>query len=555
MQHDGSESGGKIKVLIADDNEQNLYMLNIMLNAESYDVTSAWNGREALEYLKNEDYQLIISDILMPKMDGFQLCRECKADERLKRIPFIFYTATYTDKKDEDFALSLGADRFILKPAEPAVFMEVVRSVIDEYRSGAVAARDIRIENEQLYLAEHNERLIEKLESKMLELEQANKALKESEEKYRLLVNTASEAIVIVQDGVLKFVNPATGLLTGYSVEELSGLSFLELVHPDHREKIAGKFQKWVEGRISHKIYEFQGLDKTGKQLWVESISAPVTWEGKPAIICFIRDITEQKMLEYQLIQAQKLEALGTLAGGIAHDFNTLLTILLGCSEIMLMKMKENDPLKTYVEQIMAATDRASGLTRSLLAFSRKEPSVLKPVKLNELIKGSEKLLRRLLHRGVELRLELSHEEMVVMADAGQIDQILFNLVSNARDAVPGKGVLKIETKCADLDSESVTLQGFGKPGIYAVMIVSDTGHGMDQKTKEKIFDPFFTTKEQGKGTGLGLSTVYGIVKKHNGYISVDSEVGAGTTFSIYFPATANGTGRENRGRTAGLRA
>lgn len=555
MQRDGSEGGGEVRVLIADDNEENLYMLDIMLKAEGYEVTCAWNGREALEYLKNGDYQLVISDILMPKMDGFQLCRECKADQRLKRIPFIFYTATYTDKKDEDFALSLGADRFILKPAEPSVFMEVVRGVIHEYRSGALPVKESQIEDDHLYLTEYNERLIRKLEAKMLELEQANKALKDSEEKYRLLVNTASEAIVIVQDGIFKFVNPAAELLTGYSAEELSGLPFMDLVHPDYREKIAGKFQKWIEGKISSKIYEFQGMDKTGKQLWVESISAPVTWEGKPAIMSFIRDVTEQKMLEYQLIQSQKLEALGTLAGGIAHDFNTLLTILLGCSEIMLMKMKEDDPLKTYVEQIMAATDKASGLTRSLLAFSRKEPSVLKPVKLNELINGSEKLLRRLLHRGVELRLELSHEEMVVMADAGQIDQILFNLVSNARDALQGKGVLRIETKCADLDIEAASLQGFGKPGFYAVMIVSDTGHGMDQKTKEKIFDPFFTTKEQGKGTGLGLSTVYGIVKKHNGYISVDSEVGAGTAFSIYLPAMANGTGREDRGRTAGLRA
>src|SRR4030042_5563534 len=196
-----------MKVMVVDDNEQNLYLLEVLLRSEKYEVVCAKDGVEALGHLKKGSFSLIISDILMPRMDGFQLCRECKADPHLKHIPFIFYTATYTDRKDEEFALSLGADRFIAKPIEPQIFLTTIGEVIKGYEKGALTAKESLIKDEELYLVEYNKRLIQKLEKKMLDPKIANKTLAESEEKYRILVENAVEAIFVAQEGMLKFVN------------------------------------------------------------------------------------------------------------------------------------------------------------------------------------------------------------------------------------------------------------------------------------------------------------------------------------------------------------
>ena len=248
-------------------------------------------------------------------------------------------------------------------------------------------------------------------------------------------------------------------------------------------------------------------------------------------------DITEMRKLESQLRQGQKMEAIGTLAGGIAHDFNNILTALTGYATLIQRKMDTSDPLRSYVEQILVASQKATGLIQSLLAFSRQQPFTLTPLDMNNTIKAMEKLLGRLLTEDIKLRTSLTDDDTIVMADKSQMDQILFNLVTNARDAMPKGGILTIETATAVIDATFIKIHGFGKKGKYIEITISDTGMGMDETTKGKIFDPFFTTKEVGKGTGLGLATVYGIVKQHGGYITVESEPNQGTTFSIYFPA------------------
>ncbi|MBI5073901.1 MAG: PAS domain S-box protein [Nitrospirae bacterium] len=253
-------------------------------------------------------------------------------------------------------------------------------------------------------------------------------------------------------------------------------------------------------------------------------------------LIHVVRDISESKKLEDQLRQAQKMEAIGQLAGGIAHDFNNILSAIMGYGHLLLMKMADNDPLRNYVDQTLEASERAATLTHSLLAFSRKQTISLKLINMNELVKRFEKFLLRLIREDIEFKTVCADEDITVMADTGQIEQVLMNLVANARDAMPDAGKLTIRTGRVHIEDEFMKIDGHGKAGEYALITVSDTGIGMDEKTREKIFEPFFTTKEQGKGTGLGLAMVYGIVKQHDGYVTAYSEPGQGTTFKIYLP-------------------
>ena len=244
----------------------------------------------------------------------------------------------------------------------------------------------------------------------------------------------------------------------------------------------------------------------------------------------------EKEQLQEQLRHAQKMEAIGTLAGGIAHDFNNILTAIMGFGGLMQIQLPKESPVMPHVEQILVSAQKAASLTQNLLAFSRKQLSTPKPLNLNENIGNLKKLLGRLIKEDIEFKLELSEKDLIVMADQGQIDQILMNLVTNAKDAMPTGGVLTVTTEAVKLAPNILATLPPRNSNDYALISVIDTGIGMDGKTKERIFDPFFTTKAVGKGTGLGLSMIYGIVKQHEGHIEVESEVGKGTTFNIYFP-------------------
>ena len=250
-----------------------------------------------------------------------------------------------------------------------------------------------------------------------------------------------------------------------------------------------------------------------------------------------LRDITEKKQLEAQLLHAQKMEAVGLLAGGIAHDFNNILTAIMGYGNLALMQQQADSQAGHYIEQILASTDRAAYLTQSLLAFSRKQIINPKSVRLSEILARMEKMLSRIIGEDVDLKVFTAPHESAVWADSVQMEQIAMNLATNARDAMPHGGLLMIEIEPVELTEEYVRTHAFAKPGRYMMLSVTDTGQGMDSSTKGKVFEPFFTTKEVGKGTGLGLSMVYGIVKQHNGYINVYSESGRGTTFKIYLPS------------------
>jgi len=375
------------------------------------------------------------------------------------------------------------------------------------------------------------------------ERKEIEEALQESKEKYRCVVENAKEAIVVAQDGVLKFVNPRTLEITGYSESELLSLSFIEFIHPDDRSMVLENYKKRLQGAKVPEVYSFRMVTKEGKTRWLQISAVLISWDNRPASLNFLTDITEIKSAEEelkdkerQLLQVQKMEAIGRLAGGVAHDFNNLLTAIIGYTDILLLHPKLEQELKKYVEQIKNSSDRASSLIQQLLAFSRRQMMQAKTFDLNKLVANIDKMLRRLIGEDIELFTVFEKDLGLIKADPGQIEQVIMNLAVNARDAMPTGGKLIIETKNIKLDQAYFENRVNGQPELYIMLCVTDTGIGMDEETKRHIFEPFFTTKEVGRGTGLGLSTVYGIVKQSGGYIWVYSEPDKGTTFKCYFP-------------------
>ncbi len=368
----------------------------------------------------------------------------------------------------------------------------------------------------------------------------AEAALRESEEQFRVMFEMASIGIAQADPNTGKFlrVNQKMCAITGYSAEELLQMNVPDLTYPEDRQKNLEAFQRLLHGEMPDYHMEKRYVRKDGKLVWVNVNMVILRDEtGHPVrTVATIEDITERKMLENQLLQAQKMEAVGQLAGGIAHDFNNILTAVIGYGYMLQLKLKEDNSLRTYADNILSLSEKAAHLTQSLLAFSRKQVMHPRAVNLNEVIRTVEKLLFRIIGEDIQLKTNLSAEEMIIMADHVQIEQVLMNLATNARDAMPQGGLLTIDTDQIDMEREFIRGHGYGKEGSYAVISVTDSGAGIDKETQDKIFEPFFTTKEAGKGTGLGLSMVYGIIKQHDGYINVYSEPGKGTTFRIYLP-------------------
>lgn len=369
-------------------------------------------------------------------------------------------------------------------------------------------------------------------------------SLRESEERYRIAIESSNDAVVIVQGDRHVYVNQRFLDLFGYRMDEVLGRDHSLIVHPDDLEMVQTRNRMRQRGEKVAGRYDFKGIRKDGARIFLEVSAAMITYKGGPASLAFIRDVTERKALEAQLRHAQKMEAIGTLAAGVAHDFNNILMAVMGYANLMQIKMDENDPVRAYADQIVACAGKAAALTQSLLTFGRKQVMELKPHNVDVIVRNVETLLRRLMPEDVHLTLDLTGE-VTVIADAGQIGQVLVNLATNARDAMPDGGELKIETRLAKIDGRFIAEQGYGKVGPYALISVSDTGTGMDKTTQDKIFEPFYTTKEVGKGTGLGLSIAYGIVKQHQGYIVVSSEPGRGAAFNIYLPMVTRKTAEE----------
>jgi len=425
-----------MKILSVDDKSENLYMLEALLRGYGHEVDSASDGLRALQLAGCGQYDLIVSDILMPRMDGFQLCREVKKDERLRDIPFVFYTATYTDTRDAAFALSLGADRFLIKPLEPDAFIKAINEVVAQKAAPSPAtAAEQAGEDEAIYLKEYNARLITKLEKKMLDLEAANRAL--------------------IDD-----------------IEE--------------RERAA----------------------------------------------------RERARLEDKLRQAQKMEAIGTLAGGIAHDFNNILAGIIGFAELGLHEVSNPLSADQHFREILRAGQRARDLVRQILAFSRQRDQDRQPLELGETVQEALKLLRATIPVSIEIVSKIEQQTPTVLADSTQVHQIVTNIVTNAWHAIGHKtGTITVQLSNFQVDEDFAHANPDLRPGRYVRLSISDNGTGIPPEILGRIFEPFFTTKGPDEGTGLGLSVVHGLMKSFDGSITVYSNPGEGTTLNMYFPA------------------
>jgi two-component system, cell cycle sensor histidine kinase and response regulator CckA len=533
------------RVLIVEDNADNRNLLEAILSGAGHEVLLAENGAEALALARATPPDLVVSDILMPVMDGFALCREWRADQTLSSIPFMFYTATYTEPKDEAFALALGADRFVLKPQMPSSLVRVIAELLESRRAGGEGEVESphppaapAVASELNFVREHRDAVIRKLEDKMHELEAANatlrrevaersraeRAARAAERRFHSIFDNAIEGIFLVTlDGRFVAANPALARMLGYAApEEL----LADGVEASHRWEAGGWDALLAEVRTAGEARGFEcGVVRRGEERVCLSISARLVRDGGEAMLIegVAEDVSERRRLERELLQAQKMEAVGRLAGGIAHDFNNLLQAMLSQVEAAGVRGSRGGAAAFPTEGLVELIRRGAALTRQLLLFSRREASSFRTLDLNDIVRDSTSLLQRLMRADIAFETALCDEELPVLADRGQVEQVLMNLAINAGDAMASGGRLAISTR--------------REPDGSALLTVEDSGCGMSEAVREHIFEPFFTTKPAGEGTGLGLSVVHGIVTRHGGTIRVETAEGRGSSFSVTFPA------------------
>jgi PAS domain S-box-containing protein len=525
------------RILVADDNESNLYYMQALLGANGHEVEIARDGKEALALALTAPPDLIISDILMPSMDGFSLCKRWHAEALLAAIPFVFYTATYTDAKDRELGLSIGADEFLEKPLEPDVLLADIHHLLQQKANGALPARSTGAISGEVFLREYNAALIRKLEDKLTELEKSNRELSDTQEFLQaVLGNSPLPILAMDKDGKATLVNTAFCAVFGYSEAEIMGKSCSETITPSTVEDECSLALQQSSGGCKGPLLS-QRRRKDGVVIDTEIFLCPFkVRDNHVGALAIYRDVTQQKKLEEDLRQAQKLEALGQFAAGVAHDFKNLLTIMVGYSELIRDGAEAQSKLFSYADQIHQACTRANSLTQQLLAFSRRQTLQTSVMDLRGFLDKMQSVLRRLMREDVELSMNLGEVSCPINADPVQIEQVLLNLTTNACHAMPHGGRLSLQLSSVTLNAEQARMHPSLRPIEYIKLTVADTGIGMDAATMKHIFEPFYTTKPAGEGTGLGLSSAHGIVEQSGGAILVSSQPGAGATFEIYLP-------------------
>ncbi|MBU5612365.1 response regulator [Geomonas azotofigens] len=533
------------KILVVEDDDAHAELIRRGFSDLSgqYELTVAVTVKEAVERIRSRDYDIVITDYLLPDGKGGDLVAH-SADI----APVVMMTSHGSEQVAVE-AMKSGAIDYVVKMPEvfdamPRIVERALREwdhMLEHKRAEeALRLQSHRLEHEVAERQLAQEALQEQallLKNEIAERKLAQETLRLSEEKFHKAFDSAPLIMVItdMEEGVFLDVNRKFVELSGYSREEVLGRTSTSLgwISPLDRKALIDKLQ--VEGHVAGTVVTLHAKD--GRTLKGEYYCQRITVDGCERFLAIALDITERVKLEEQLRHSQKLEAVGVLAGGVAHDFNNILTVIGGYCELLKLDLPPENPARDKVMQISAAADRAANLTRSLLAFSRKGEVKAAPANLNDIVKGVEKFLQRIIGEDIALTTSLAEGALWAVVDSGQIEQVLMNLAANARDAMPKGGRLFVETERHEIDPAFVQAHGFGTPGQYALLTISDTGQGMDEATRKKIFDPFFTTKVVGKGTGLGLAIVYGIIAQHKGFVNVYSEPGIGSTFRIYLPA------------------
>ena len=515
MRQRATLSDHTARVLVVDDDRYNRDLLDAMLSPEGVVVECAASGEEALAIVAARPPDLILLDVMMPGMDGYAVATRLKGDPRTRSIPIIVVTAL--DNPDARLrGLSAGAEDYLTKPIDRAELRIRVRNLLRLKAYG-----------------DYHDKYSQMLES---EVTLRTSDLVESERLYRSTFDAAPIGIVHVGlDGRWLRVNQRVCEVLGYSREELEGGIDPAALEPEANKHDRSAVRELAAGTLGPHLVEQRSFRRRNGTVVEARVNMSIHRDNDGNLqhyILVIEDITEQKALETKLRQASKMDAIGRLASGVAHDFNNLLTVVVSHSEMLAEDLDETDPMRADLNEIRAAGWRGVELTKQLLAFSRQQ--VLQPqiVDLAEIVTTMEKMLRRVLGEDVVMSTIHAPEASSVLLDRGQFEQVVMNLVVNARDAMPQGGTLVIETAQVLLEDATVT----GQAGPHVVVSVTDTGTGMDAATQARIYEPFFTTKEFGKGTGLGLATVFGIVRQSGGTILMTSEVGVGTRFDVYFP-------------------
>ncbi|TSK09246.1 MAG: response regulator [Geobacter sp.] len=523
-----------MKLLAIDDNHDNLLTLGALLKIflpEASLITSQ-SAQDGIRRARMEGPDAILLDIQMPGMDGFEATRRLKSIPSTQHIPVILVTAHRSDSACRVKGLECGADAFLSKPIDEAELVAQIKAMVRIKRSEDA----VRLERDSL------EALVAQRTGELLlanqELKENLERLAQSEARYSRAVRGTSDGL---WDWDLKsgdyYYSPRWKELLGFADDELMNEAdtFFSRLHPDEVARVQDAIDAHFSGRSP---FDLELRLRTREELYLKvRCRGQAEWntEGEAVRLSgAITDITERQQMEEQLRQSQKMEAVGQLAGGVAHDFNNVLTVIAGYANILKMDLPDDSQHLELVEQIAVASERAAQLTRGLLAFSRKQAMAPQQTDVGEIVHRVEQFLVRVIGEDIQLKTELLPERLPVFVDLGQIEQVLINLAANARDAMPRGGTFTIATGLQEAGAGPA-----GASGQHAVIIVSDTGKGMDEETRNRIFEPFFTTKEVGKGTGLGMAIVYGIIQQHKGSIRVSSTPGHGTTFTIEIPLVA----------------
>ncbi len=511
----------KTNILIVDDEPENLMAMEALLKNENINIIKAGSGDEALGLTSEYDFALIILDIHMPELNGFETAVILRARKKTRHIPLIFITTTLKEQKHIFKGYEKAPVDYLIKPIMPHILKSKVRlyALLDKQRKKLEQAST-------------------GLNGATSGIKKLKEALIKSEARYRLLLENASDAIIVIQDEKIKFYNKKTINITGFSGKDLEEMPFLEYIHPKDQDMIWDRHEKMTKGEKppGNGILTCRLINAQGEIVWAEIKAIPIFWEERPAILCFIRDITKRKKFETNLQQAHKMEAIGTLAGGIAHDFNNILGVIIGYSEMAIQEINDIELVKHNLDHVLKASNRAKELVKQILTFSHKNELGRKPIILNPIVKETLKLLRASLPKTIAIKESIPTELLVAKSNPTQIHQVLMNLCTNSAHAMEDKGgTLTVKMEPFFIKESEKKFYNDLPCGSYVKIIVRDTGHGIDPSIMKKIFDPYFTTKPMGKGTGMGLAVVHGIIKGHKGTIRVESRPGK-TTFEVLLP-------------------